>query len=248
MFLDKVRKSPTLEKPLDDVKSSDLLEEKTSTRSSSKPENNVIGKLFKQSDVEQIQMKLSKLQSELSQLRIEESTIQNNTVYHNNNNDNNNPETNELNNRIKLLESELNKMWTMAYLLTSESNQNELTSRNNITTNNVYLNSFVTLPKSSSDRVKYANLSKSNKNPKYFSYEFSRQNSPHQKRERRFSLPSKDIDLKQILSGDNFNHVNGTTTVGSEFDSCEEFVDSPRKLINSSKKNEIFVLVIVRKP
>lgn len=87
-----------------------------------------------------------------------------------------------------------------------------------------------------------ANLSKSDKNPKYFSYEFSRQNSPHQKRERRFSLPSKDIDLKQILSGDNFNHVNGTTSVGSEFDSCEEFVDSPRKLINSSKKKEVCIL------
>ncbi|CAH8436980.1 unnamed protein product [Schistosoma guineensis] len=240
LFLDKVRKSPTLDKPLDDVKSSDLLEEKTSTRSSTQPENKVIGKSFKQSDVEQIQMKLSKLQSELVQLRIKESTIQNNTVYHNNSNinDNNNPETNELNNRIKILESELNKMWTMAHLLKSESNQNELNSRNNITTNNVYLNSFVTLPKSSSDRVKHANLSKSDKNPKYFSYEFSRQNSPHQKRERRFSLPSKDIDLKQILSGDNFNHVNGTTSVGSEFDSCEEFVDSPRKLINSCKKNE----------
>uniref|UniRef100_A0A094ZKH9 Centriolin n=1 Tax=Schistosoma haematobium TaxID=6185 RepID=A0A094ZKH9_SCHHA len=240
LFLDKVRKSPTLDKPLDDVKSSDLLEEKTSTRSSTQPENKVIGKSFKQSDVEQIQMKLSKLQSELVQLRIKESTIQNNTVYHNNSNinDNNNPETNELNNRIKILESELNQMWTMAHLLKSESNQNELTSRNNITTNNVYLNSFVTLPKSSSDRVKHANLSKSDKNPKYFSYEFSRQNSPHQKRERRFSLPSKDIDLKQILSGDNFNHVNGTTSVGSEFDSCEEFVDSPRKLINSSKKKE----------
>ncbi|CAH8484565.1 unnamed protein product [Schistosoma bovis] len=240
LFLDKVRKSPTLDKPVDDVKSSDLLEEKTSTRSSTQPENKVIGKSFKQSDVEQIQMKLSKLQSELVQLRIKESTIQNNTIYHNNSNinDNNNPETNELNNRIKILESELNQMWTMAHLLKSESNQNELTSRNNITTNNVYLNSFVTLPKSSSDGVKHANLSKSDKNPKYFSYEFSRQNSPHQKRERRFSLPSKDIDLKQILSGDNFNHVNGTTSVGSEFDSCEEFVDSPRKLINSSKKKE----------
>lgn len=91
------------------------------------------------------------------QLRIKESTIQNNTVYHNNSNinDNNNPETNELNNRIKILESELNQMWTMAHLLKSESNQNELTSRNNITTNNVYLNSFVTLPKSSSDGVKH---------------------------------------------------------------------------------------------
>ncbi|CAH8437045.1 unnamed protein product [Schistosoma rodhaini] len=240
LFRDKGPKSPTLDKPLDDVKSSDLLEEKKPTRSSSQPENKSLYKSFKQSDVEQIQMKLSHLQSELLQLRVEESTMQNDTVHHNNSNVtvNNNSETNELNNRIKILESELNKMWTMAHLLKFESSQYELNSRNNITTNNVYLNSFVTLPKSSSDEAKHANPSKSNKSPKYFSYEFSRQDSPHQKRERRFSLPSKDIDLKQILFGDNFNHVDGTTSVGSEFDSCEEFVDSPRKLINSCKKKE----------
>ncbi|CAH8437327.1 unnamed protein product [Schistosoma turkestanicum] len=244
---DKVRKSPTLDKPLNDTQASNLLEDnKATTSSSSSPsqtENKSLCKSFEQLNVEKIQMKLSKLQSELLQLRIEESTIQNNNNNKNNNiNDNKDSNINKLNHRIQRLENELNQLWTMADSLKLKSNngENDIDHRpNNITTNNICLNSFVTLTKqSSSDRIKHVNIFQSDKNPKYFSYQYSRHNSPHQKHQRRYSLPNKDIDLQQIVSGDHFNHFNGTTSIGSEFDSYEEVLDSPRKLINRSKRKE----------
>ncbi|KAH8854706.1 Centriolin [Schistosoma japonicum] len=235
-------RSSTPDKLLANMKSSDVLEEKEVTRSS-QSENNLLRKSFEPVDVEQIRIKLSKLQSELLKLRADESNIQNN-VYGDNNvvNTNNqsahleavNSTTNEVNNRIRILEKELRKMWTMTHLIKSESNENGLDNRNNIT--NSCLSSSVTVPRSTSEKIECADLSKSNRNPEYFPYELSRENSAHRKRERRLSLPNKNVDPRQIVSSGHFIYGNGTTSGGSELDSCEEFMDSPRKFDCSKTK------------
>ncbi|KAK4472894.1 hypothetical protein MN116_004102 [Schistosoma mekongi] len=226
---EETRRSSTPDKLLANMKSSDVFEKKETT-TSSQSEDNLPRKSSEQVDVEQIRIKLSKLQSELLQLRADELNIQNNV---DNTSNQSKPlkavnfTTDDLNNRIRMLEKELSKMWTMTHLIKSESNENGLDNRDNIT--NSHLNSSVTVPRSTSEKIEYADLSKSDKNPEYFSYELLRENSAHRQRERRLSLPNKNIDPRQIVSSGHFTHGNGTTSVGSELDSCEEFVDSPRK-------------------
>ncbi|CAH8828824.1 unnamed protein product [Trichobilharzia szidati] len=174
-------------------------------------------------DIKQVQLALSKLQSELTELRIKEANMSkdddddDNIINKDNSvdpSDTHNSNRIELNNRVQLLENELSKMWRMTSLLKSQPNDIGSDGQNTIT--NICLNSFVTFPRAFSKEMK--------------------QNSPHRQRERSFSLPNKDIDLKQIVSGNNFTHGNGTTSAGSEFGSCEEFVDSPRRLDHSQRK------------
>nr|CAH8826446.1 unnamed protein product [Trichobilharzia regenti] len=214
---DKLHKFSTTDKCVNNEKSPELLMKKKENveliaEKVAKTKDKPSYEPFKHLDIKQVQLALSKLQSELTELRIKEANMSkvdddddDNIMINKDNNvdpsDTHNSNRIELNNRVQLLENELSKMWRMTSLLKSQPSDIGSDGQNTITTN-ICLNSFVTFPRAFSKEMK--------------------QNSPRRQRERSFSLPNKDTDLKQIVSGNNFTHGNGTTSAGSEFGSCEE--------------------------
>ncbi|CAH8444423.1 unnamed protein product [Heterobilharzia americana] len=228
LHLDKLQEFSISEKSISHEKFPEVSMKETNK--SSQTTDKQLCEFSKHSDIKQVQLLLSKLQSELAQLRIRESKI-----LKDDNGNNNNPiypsktdnlNKMQLNNHIQMLDDELSKIWTVTSLLKSGSG-----CGNSVT--NVCLNSFATLLKTSSAQSKHASA----QSPKCrFHGGLLKHSLPHHQRERSFSLPSEDFDARQIISSNNLIHCNGTTSAGSEFDSCEEFLDISRGLNHSKKK------------